>query len=263
MKADVLDLEGKKVKEIELPSCFSSEVREDIVQRVVEILKEKQPYAPFLRAGKQASASGNIRHSRRKWKTAYGKGISRVPRKVMWRRGDQFYWIGAEIASARKGRRAHPPKILAFLRKKKVNKKEMKLALRSAMNATAQLDYLKKRYGSVPPQVKLPLVVEGKIAGIKHREFKKALEKILGVFYTRALKEKSIRAGKGKLRGRRYKENAGLLMVIGDQERVAFHQIDVRKASSVKISDFAQGSLGRLTLYTEAAIQDLARRFGK
>lgn len=264
MKVSVLDTDGQKMKEIELPACFSAFVREDIVQRVLEMQKRKQPYAPFIIAGKQASASGNIRHGRRKWKTAYGKGISRVPRKILWRRGDQFYWIGAEIASARKGRRAHPPKISSFLRKKKVNRKEMILALQSALSATAKPEYLKKRYTSIHTfKGNLPLVVEGKITQLKSKELKRTLEKILGEIFPVALQKKNIRAGRGKLRGRRYKENAGALLVIGDQEKASFQEIDVKQAKTVGLSDLAQGALGRLTIYTESALTDLARRFVK
>ena len=129
MKAKVLDKDGKEIKEIELPSCFASSIRQDITQKVYEAEKKWQPYAPFFMAGKQHSASGKIRHARRLWKTAYGHGISRVPRKILWRRGNQFYWIGAEIASTRGGRRAHPPRVEHFLKELKINKKEKQIAI--------------------------------------------------------------------------------------------------------------------------------------
>ena len=261
MKADLLDIDGKKIKEIDLPSCYSDVIRRDIVMKVLEAQKIQHPYAPYLRAGKQASASGKIRHGRRKWRTAYGKGISRVPRKIMWRRGDQFYWIGAEISGSRKGRRAHPPKILSMLRKKKINKKEMSLALRSALSATAHPDYVKGRYKRVGElKTKLPLIVDSKLLTLKSKDFKKALEKMLGDLFNIVFQERSIRAGKGKLRGRKYKKTAGLLLVIGDKERASFQGIDIEAAHAVSISDLARGNLGRLTLYTEQAIQDLGKR---
>ena len=115
MKAKVLSIEGKEGKEVELPKCFSSKIREDIAQKYFEAEKRMQPYAPFYLAGKQASASGKIRHGRRLWKTAYGKGISRVPRKIFSRSGNRFSWQGATVASARGGRQAHPPKVEAML----------------------------------------------------------------------------------------------------------------------------------------------------
>ena len=63
-------------KEIELPKLFSSKIREDICQKVYEIEKRWQPYAPYFLAGKLYSASGKIRHQRHRWKTSYGRGIS-------------------------------------------------------------------------------------------------------------------------------------------------------------------------------------------
>src|SRR3989338_8747261 len=137
MKIKILDIEGKKTKEIELPSFFSERIREDIVAKVLEANKTMQPYAPSPVAGKQHSASGIVRHARRKWRTAYGKGISRVPRKIMSNRGTQFNWVGAEIATTRGGRRAHPPKVIAMINTKKINKKELEIALISALSATA------------------------------------------------------------------------------------------------------------------------------
>ena len=46
----------------------------------------------------------------------------------------------------------------------------------------------------------------------------RSLKKILGDLYDVAIQKKTIRAGIGKLRGRKYKHNAGLLLVIGKDE---------------------------------------------
>lgn len=260
MKADILSTEGQKIREIELPECFSVEVREDIIKKV-ELTRKKQPYAPSPLAGKKASASGKIRHARRRWKTAYGHGISRVPRKIFWRRGDRFYWQGATIASTRGGRRAHPPKIER--REKKINKKERLLALRSAIAATASLEFLKKKYETIgefkdkPKLPKLPLIVESKILQLKTKEFFSVLKKILNKFYDIAIKSKKIRAGKGKSRGRRYKKNAGLLFVLSEEEKYKIRGIDIKRADKLNVYDLASGSPGRLVIYTENAIKSL------
>src|SRR3990167_2640874 len=149
MKTNVLDTEGKKTREIELPGFFSGRIREDIVAKVLEALKTRQPHSPSLVAGKQHSASGIIRHARRKWRGAYGKGISRVPRKIMSNRGSQFNWVVAEIASTRGGRRAHPPKVITMINTKKINKKEMNIALVSAINATANGKIMAEKYSRI------------------------------------------------------------------------------------------------------------------
>ena len=43
MKANILTIEGKKKATIDLPICFSQEIREDIVAIVLEAKKTKQP----------------------------------------------------------------------------------------------------------------------------------------------------------------------------------------------------------------------------
>ncbi len=57
MKADVFNSEGKKTKQIELPKAFSEKIREDIVAKVLEGKKIKQPYAPTPMAGRSAASS--------------------------------------------------------------------------------------------------------------------------------------------------------------------------------------------------------------
>jgi len=123
MKAKVLSIKNEPIKEIDLPNWFSDKIREDIGQKYFEASKRIQPHTTDILAGMKYSASGKLRHMRHKWKTTYGHGISRVPRKILWRRGDQFYWIGATVSGTRGGRRAHPPKVEHFLKEKKINKK--------------------------------------------------------------------------------------------------------------------------------------------
>src|SRR3990167_1103946 len=158
MKATIYSLEGKKTNEIELPKLFDNKIREDLAIKLYEIEKSlaKQLYSPSPFAGKRHSASGIISHLRHDWKGHYGKGISRIPRKVMWRRGTQFFWIGAEVASTRGGRRAHPPKINSQI--KKINKKEMLMAMHSALASTAHESSIIKRYSTLNKlHVKLPV----------------------------------------------------------------------------------------------------------
>ena len=121
----ILDIEGKEKKKIEIPNFFTQKIRKDIISKILEAKKRKQPYAPSPVAGKQHSASGLIIHRRHVWKSGYGKGISRVPRKVMSKKGSQFNWVGAEVSAMRGGRRAHPPKILSMINTNKINKKEL------------------------------------------------------------------------------------------------------------------------------------------
>jgi large subunit ribosomal protein L4e len=256
MKSKILGKDGEKGS-IELPGLFSSQVREDIAQKFFEAEKKIQPYGPNPEAGKHHSASGNLSHSRRLWKTAYGKGISRVPRKIMWRRGDHFYWVGAEVSGMRGGRQAHPPKIAKFLAKKKINKKEAEIAIKSAFASTSNIDYIKRRYETLSDlKLNLPIVISSDILKLKAKEFFAFLEKNLGGSFSVALQNKEQRAGKGKMRNRRYKYNAGLLLITGKEENARFSGIDIRKISEVEVGDL--WPLGRLTAYTEQAIKELS-----
>ncbi|MFH1711281.1 MAG: 50S ribosomal protein L4 [Nanoarchaeota archaeon] len=257
MKTKIIS-EAGKTGEIEMPEVFSMNIREDIAQKFYESQKKTQPYAPFFMAGKQHSASGNLSHSRRLWKTTYGKGISRVPRKIFWRRGDHFYWQGAEVVSTRGGRPAHPPKVIHFLTKKKVNKKESIIALQSVMAATAKIEYLKKRYSSLGNlKLELPLVIKSDLLKLKTKQFFELLEKNLGDAWKVSLQNKEVRAGKGKKRNRKYKQNAGLILILGNDEQAKFQGIDVRRLDELEISDL--WPFGRLAMYSEQAISELKK----
>src|SRR4030043_559157 len=259
MKAKILEINGKEKGTIELPSCFSSNIREDIVSKIVEAKKREQPYSPSPMAGKQHAAKGKVVHRRHVWRSGYGRGMSRVPRKIFSQKGSQFNWEAAEVPFARGGRRAHPPKVIARMNPLKINKKEMRIGLQSALSATANQTEMSKRYERLKDKKieKLPFVAESKITSLKFKELLSGLKNILGGLFELAIKKKKVRSGKGKLRGRKYKSNAGLLIVIGNDEKMNTSRFDVKKAKDVNILDLARGGLGRLTLYTEKAIKNL------
>src|SRR3989344_4043228 len=224
MKSSLYDSSGKKKSDIEIPLVFSTPIREDMVLKFYEADKfsHVQPYSSYEEAGKRHSASGTISHRRHEWKGQYGKGISRVPRKVMWRRGTQFYWVGAEVSNTRGGRRAHPPK--GLISERKTNKKERKQAFCIALAATA-------------------------------REFYSLINSILGPLSSLAIQKREVRAGIGKRRGRKYKSNAGLLVIKSKSEKVNFRGVDIKSPEELKISDLYP--LGRLTIYTQKSLEEL------
>jgi len=261
-KVQVVDVNGKKLKEINT-SLFEEPIREDIIFKVIEAEKIWQPYSPKYRAGMDRSASGKIRHRRHVWKTDRGRGLSRIPRKVFWRRGTQFSWEGAIVPSTKGGRRAHPPKGSVNL--KKINKKELKKALLSALTYSSSVEEIKKKYSSLKDKkigINLPIVVESKLLKLKTKDFFKSLKKILGELYDIALQKKNKRKGKGKMRGRKYKKNAGLLFVIGKNEEKKIKGIEVVKADQLIVTDLANNG-ARLSMFTEEAIKDLEKTIVK
>lgn len=267
MKTKLYLIDGKKGKEITLPICFNETVRIDLIQKIVEAKKIKQPYAPSPTAGNSYSASGKLKHHRKVWKSQYGRGMSRIPRKTMSVRGSQFNWVGATVPNTRGGRRAHPPKILSMIGLARINKKELKLAIMSALSATGIGKFIKKRYASLEDKKMqdVPFVVETKMISLKYKEFLNSLKIILGEdLFSLALKKKEVRSGKGKLRGRKYKSNLGFLMVIGNKEKLKMSGFDIVQVKKLGINDLAKGGKpGRLAVYTEEAIKDLGEKYKK
>ncbi len=255
MKGTLYDINGKKKKEIEMPECFSQKVRKDIVAKYFEVDKFTQPYTPDKKAGKKHSASGTISHKRHDWKGHYGKGISRIPRKTMNRRGTQFFWVGAEISSTRGGRRAHPPKGIG--KERKINKKEMKIAFDSGFAATANKDWILERYETLDKfDVKVPAVIEVK-DNMKVKKIIAMLKEIFGDNISLIMKSKTVRPGKGKRRGRKYKSNAGVLLIKSENEKIKMKGIDIKDVGDITISDLCP--LGRLAVYTEKALEELKK----
>jgi len=246
-------------KEIELPQIFNSPIREDIVKKVHDSLFSKQRYAVSPLAGRQSSKHKQS-HARRKFKTLYGKGISRVPRKALWRRGDQFYWVAVYSPGIRGGRAAHPPKI--DIRPRRINKKEKIIALKSCFAATASKDILQKNY----PKLKLssfPLIIESSLLDKKTKEIFKFIEdqKI------EIKAKKKIRPGIGKTRGRKYKNTRKVLLILAKKEASKIQKL---KGLNLKITNTTQlnikelslnGKPGKLAIYTENALNDLKEKF--
>jgi large subunit ribosomal protein L4e len=260
MKTKIIDKTGKEGKEVELPKVFASKIRTDILAKVFEAqrLIQMQPYGAMKGAGAGYSASGILKHKRHDWKSSYNKGISRIPRKIMSRNGASFNWVGATVASTRGGRRPHAPRSEKnpFL---KVNKNELLIAFKSALTGTVDKNALEKKYGK---EVASGFILEEKALALKTKDFFAILEKLFGENFSKVLKTKKVRAGMGKLRGRKYKRSAGLLMVIGKDEKMSRSGIEVVAVPELKISDLApNGEPGRLTCYTENAIKELGERF--
>jgi large subunit ribosomal protein L4e len=260
MKTKLFDKTGKSKGEVDLPKNFSVRIREDVLAKVFEAQKGiyAQAYGSMDGAGAQYSASGISKKRRHDWKGTYGKGISRIPRKIMSRHGSSFNWIGATVSNARGGRRPHAPRAEKnpF---KKTNKKELLLAFNSAFAGTVDSEFLKRKYGR---DVESGFVFDSGILEIKTKDFISIMKKIFGEAFNSVLKSKVIRAGIGKMRGRKYKSNAGLLFVVGNGEEMKRKGIEVVSVEDLRIRDLSpNGEPGRLVCYTENAIKEIGERF--
>jgi len=258
MKAELRDKSGKGTKYIDLPENFSFPMRADVLQKVFEAQKRKQPTGSKYGAGAGYSASGILKHRRHAWKTTYGKGISRVPRKIFSRHGASFNWAGATIASARGGRRAHPPKAEEN-QFKKINKKELRIAMNSGFAGTIDKNCLEKKYGK---SVNHPVVFDSSVLKLKTKEFFSLLKSSFDGVFESLLQKKTVRAGRGKLRGRKYKKNSGLLFVLASDEEMKISGIDTVQVMDLRVRDLApNGVPGRFACYTEKAIKEIGEKF--
>ncbi len=259
MKLKIKDLENKDKGFVELPEEFLEEVRPDIIKRAVLSIQssKRQPYGSFEEAGKRPSAK--LKRRRRDYKTSYGYGISRVPRKILMRRGTRFTWVGAFAPGTVSGRRAHPPKPEKSL-VQKINKKERKKAIRSALSANLNKELIAENY-RIPEDY--PFVLDSKYESLKKTsEVKKAFEKLGFKEELERIKEKKIRAGKGKLRGRKYKKKKGPLIVVSKEcslEKSAKNlNLEVVSVEKLNVELLAPGAnYGRPTLFTEAAVKKM------
>ena len=195
MKADLLDLQGKKMRSLDLPFQFSEEVRPDLIQRAVLAIHShnRQPYGTKPDAGMRHSSK--LSRRRRQFRGSYTHGIARSPRKIMTRRGTQFFWVGATAPNTRGGRRSHPPKA-GKIWAQHINVQERRKAIRSALAATLLLDIVRMRGHKVSS---VPLVVESKLEALSStKELKTTLENLNLAEELLRTKERKIRAGKGK-----------------------------------------------------------------
>jgi len=250
MKGKVYSIDGNVIEEIDLPKIFEFEYRPDLIKKAFVIMRanRRQPYGASPTAGKDYVAES----------FGPGRGQSRVPRLATGR--------AARAPGTYHGRRAHPPKAEKIWARK-INKKEKLLARLSAIAATANIELVKQRGHKFEGEV--PLIVENKFEELKKvKEVIATLEKIgVGEDLKRAKEGKHIRAGKGKMRGRKYKIPKSLLIVAGNKENIEkaasnLVGVDVVTADEINVEHLAPGGhAGRLTLYTLNAINMLGEKY--
>jgi len=248
MKAQIKTIEGGVAKDIELPAIFSEEYRPDLIKKAVMALQSmrRQPHGTYPFAGICSSAVG--------WGS--GRGASHVPRIKNGSRA-------AKVPQAKGGREAHPP-VVAKVLVKEINQKEKQKAFRSAVAASIRIDLLKGRGHKFDGTV--PVIFEDKFESLaRTQEVISALDSV-GVYQDveRAKESRTVRAGRGKLRGRRYKQRKSLLIVTSGPEFRAARNlsgVDVVTVDQLNVEHLAPGmQAGRLTVWTESALVRLEGR---
>jgi len=257
-KINIYTLSGKTTRKTRLPRVFQMSFRPDVIRRVVVALQSHriQPQGRNVMAGKRTTAES----------FGVGLGISRIPRVKgsRHRKAGQ----GAFAPGTVGGRQAHPPKVEKKIYKR-INKKEGRLAIRSAIAATADKSLVASRGHVVEKVPSLPIVVSDRIQSVREASRVKKVFEALGVWsdVERVKSSRKIRAGKGKMRGRRTKMGVGPLIVVSEDRGIGKAAsnhlgVDVVKVEDLNAELLAPGThAGRLTIWTESAIKKLNNLF--
>ncbi|MBT0159020.1 50S ribosomal protein L4 [Candidatus Bathyarchaeota archaeon A05DMB-2] len=252
----VYNLKGKATVKTTLPAAFATPLRPDVIKRAVLAIqsKRRQPQGRDPMAGKRTSAESR----------GTGMAISRVPR-IKGGRGTAAFAPGTVG-----GRQAHPPKAEKKIAKR-LPKKEARLALLSAIAATASKKTVAERGHQIDDVPQFPMVVTDDIQSLtKTKEVEEALLQLgLMLDVYRVRDSRKIRAGKGKHRGRKMKQAVGPLIVIAENRGLAeaasnIPGLDVVTVNNLNTELLAPGThMGRLTLWTNSAVAQLAKLYGE
>jgi len=257
MKAKIYTLDGASAKSIELPPQFDEEVREEIIRRAAlsDETRDYQPQGNFYRAGFQTSA--RFRGRKDDYGSLKNRGQARLPREI---RPKGSWGKVRRIPSSVGGHRAHPPKTEKIL-VERVNRKEYKKALRSALAATAKPELARARGHLF--DCELPLVFDNKLESLSRtREVLAAIGKFAGRDLERARESRKARSGtRSRKAGTRTAKS--ILLVVGGGNILRAGRnipgVDVVQAEKLRVKDLAPGTHpGRLTLYTENALKKIS-----
>ena len=248
MNTTVHDLDGGDAGSVELPGVFETPFRPDLIGRAVTVAQanRKQAYGADEFAGMRTPAES----------FGSGRGLAHVPRSEN---------VARRVPHAVSGRRAHPPKAEKD-QTKDLNDKERRLAVRSAIAATTDVALVADRGHAFDEDLDLPLVVSDEFESLEKTQEALGVLEALGVDadIERADEGRSVRSGRGTSRGRKYRQPKSLLVVTSEEPSRAARNlagVDVATAREVNAEDLAPGAHpGRLTLWTESAVAEVADR---
>ena len=265
---EVYDIDVELGKKVSLPDSFSSEIRSDLVKLAVASARanRRQAYGSNAHVGKRKPMAG-MKHSVEWW--GKGRGVSRIMRRTGQRRAAQNpHTLG--------GRRAHGPKVEKDW-SRKLNRNERRLARNSALAATTNIDMVSNRGHRFAEEISsLPIVLgdyseNGEKIDIESFNLSGGTRKVNAIFEAlglgddlrRARDGRKIRAGKATMRGRVHKTPKSVLLVVANKDGLAkaarnLPGVDVVAAKDLSAEHLAPGGdLGRLTVFTKAAVEAL------
>ncbi|MHA1908366.1 MAG: 50S ribosomal protein L4 [Candidatus Thorarchaeota archaeon] len=249
-------LKGKAGTAIPLPTQFDTPYRPDMIKRAVLAVqsRQRQRHGVDELAGKRNTAKS--------WQTGHGR--SRTPR--IKGSGTGAANKGGFAPGTVGGRVAHPPEARKVI-VERINKRENRLAIRSAIAATADKDRVQERGHKIESLSELPLVVEDALETLMTtKEVLEVVNKLgLDEDLDRSIKGRGIRAGKGKMRGRKMKTPKSFLIVVGEDKGISLGArnlpgVDIVEVHGLNADLLAPGTHpGRLVLWTKSAFDRLEK----
>ena len=257
MKAPTFSLSGTKEADIELPIIFSTPFRRDLIHKAYTNLNSNS----FQRQGRHPTAGMDV--VARSNDPPTGHGSARIARMRGGGGGRQGEAGG--VASVRGGRQAHPP-IVDKVIIKKINKKENKLALCSAIAATASKKLVELRGHKIEKIETLPIIISDEIESVsKAKDMNKIFDSFNLTEDIERLRKRKARTGKSALRGRKTKVGKSILFVTKSSEKLSkacggFPGVEVRAVKDLSVLDLAPGAHPiRLTVYSKSALDEIAK----
>jgi len=245
---------------VPLPAVMSAPLRSDLVQFVHTNMAKnsRQAYAVNIRAGKQVSASS--------WGT--GRAVARIPR--VGGGGTSRSGQGAFGNMCRGGRMFAPTKTWRKWHRK-INTTQKRYAVASAVAATAVPALLMARGHKIDNVPEVPLVLDDAIENVaKTSAAKDVLNAVGGLDdVTKVVDSKKIRAGKGKMRNRRYVMRRGPLVIYSKNDGIekGFRNLPGVELCSVERLNLLQlapgGHMGRFCIWSKSAIEALDTIYGE
>lgn len=257
--------EGKAVVErtasnVVLPAVFSTGIRPDIVNFVhTNIAKNR-------RQGHAVNFKAGMKHSAESWGT--GRAVSRIPR--VGGSGTSRNGQGAFGNMCRKGRMFAPIRIWRRWHRRS-NLKQKRYAVATALAASAILPLVQARGHRVDNVPELPFVVSDAVEKIERTKEAVRFLRETGAWgdVQKVIDTVKVRAGKGKLRNRRYRSRRGPLVVYSGANVPLIKAlrnvpgVEVAHVSRLNLLQLAPGGhVGRFIIWTEGAFQELNKIFG-
>ncbi|CAK9004742.1 60S ribosomal protein L4-1 (L1) [Durusdinium trenchii] len=250
---------SEKTGTMPMPVVLQSPLRPDLVREVHRDMakNKRQAYAVKPKAGYDTAAAS--------WCT--GRAVARIPRAP----GGGTHRAGqAAFGNQARGGGMFNPTTVWRRWHRRVNVTKKRHAVACALAASALPPLVMARGHKINQVAELPLVVSDGIQSLtKTKQAKEALKKLgCGEELQKVIDSKSIRAGQGKARNRRYVKRLGPLVIYNEDNGItrAMRNIPGVECAHVDRLNLLRlapgGSFGRFVIFTEGAFKKLSDIYG-